>query len=155
MRSSSRKWLFGATLCVFVFVSLQLYHSIDTRNQEQRARHEHDKLELQELELKLKSLEGEIKNNGIAMSEMRQKLRAERLKIKELEEAKAELDPSFSPFFADERKPNEIAGVLQLPKKAEQVRSTFNLLPFLFGTIKERTFLHFLQKHFFNKDLFS
>uniref|UniRef100_F1KS77 Alpha-mannosidase n=1 Tax=Ascaris suum TaxID=6253 RepID=F1KS77_ASCSU len=114
MRSSSRKWLFGATLCVFVFVSLQLYHSIDTRNQEQRARHEHDKLELQELELKLKSLEGEIKNNGIAMSEMRQKLRAERLKIKELEEAKAELD---------ERKPNEIAGVLQLPKKAEQMEN--------------------------------
>uniref|UniRef100_A0A915AUM3 Glycosyl hydrolase family 38 C-terminal domain-containing protein n=1 Tax=Parascaris univalens TaxID=6257 RepID=A0A915AUM3_PARUN len=91
MRSNSRKWLVGATLCVFVFVSLQLYHSIDTRNQEQRTLHEHDTLELQQLELKLKSLEGEIKNNGIAMLEMRQKLRAERVKIKELEEAKAEL----------------------------------------------------------------
>uniref|UniRef100_A0A914S671 Uncharacterized protein n=1 Tax=Parascaris equorum TaxID=6256 RepID=A0A914S671_PAREQ len=77
-------------------------------------------LELQQLELKLKSLEGEIKNNGIAMLEMRQKLRAERVKIKELEEAKAELDPSFSPLFADGRRPNEVGGVLQLPKKAEQ-----------------------------------
>lgn len=56
-------------------------------------------LELQELELKLKSLEGEIKNNGIAMSEMRQKLRAERLKIKELEEAKAELGKFRGSFF--------------------------------------------------------
>ncbi|VDK44985.1 unnamed protein product [Anisakis simplex] len=100
MRVNTRKWLFGGGLCVFVFV------------------------ELQKLELKLKTLEKEIKNNDAAMMEMRQKLRAERLKIKEFENMKKKI----SEASADGGENNVDSagggapGVLQLPKKAEQIR---------------------------------